>query len=102
MGIGAVAYLYLAFLALDFFQTWKEWPPHKVGIGQFLGYDCVERTCLGHRRGFLWAMNKGLTDQYDCEDANSNAFIEGCKAYVAQQDRFAPFSQDEVIAALVE
>jgi hypothetical protein len=102
VGIGLLTLLSLVAACTIVWDDWRKWPPHKFGPTQFLGYECTELNCLGHRRGFLWALEKKLSaeDEYECEDVNSKAFSEGCTAYVTQQLWFAPFSQDEVIKAI--
>jgi hypothetical protein len=47
----------------------------------FHGYDCTD-DCSGHEAGCRWAEDKDISDEDDCT-GNSESFIEGCKAYVA-------------------
>lgn len=48
----------------------------------FYGYECTE-DCSGHKAGYNWAEEKGITDPWDCS-GKSNSFIEGCKAYAGE------------------
>lgn len=50
---------------------------------QFHGYDCTV-DCSGHEAGYKWAEEHGIDDEDDCR-GNSQSFIEGCQAYVRQQ-----------------
>lgn len=52
----------------------------------FYGYDCKD-NCSGHKAGYSWAEDKGITDLDDC-GGNSNSFIEGCQAYVEGENNF--------------
>ena len=38
--------------------------------------------CSGHDAGFDWARDHNITDESEC-GGNSQSFIEGCEAYVA-------------------
>lgn len=40
--------------------------------------------CSGHKAGYDWAAKKGINNPDDC-GGKSSSFIEGCKAYVADQ-----------------
>jgi hypothetical protein len=55
----------------------------------FHGYPCTQ-DCSGHEAGYAWADRKGIDDADDC-GGKSNSFIEGCRAYVEEQEA----SQDE-------
>ncbi len=61
----------------------------------FAGYDCTG-DCSGHRAGYDWAEEKGISDEDDCDEAgdrsNSPSFTEGCKAFVNGDN---PSDQDE-------
>lgn len=46
----------------------------------FHGYIC-KGNCSGHAAGYRWAQRKGIDDEDDCT-GNSESFIEGCIAYV--------------------
>ena len=50
----------------------------------FSGYECTS-DCSGHEAGYEWAEDKGITDIDDC-GGNSNSFIEGCEAYVDENN----------------
>lgn len=50
----------------------------------FMGYTCT-KDCSGHRAGYRWAERKGIDDADDCT-GNSRSFIEGCKAYVEENE----------------
>jgi hypothetical protein len=43
--------------------------------------DCTQ-DCSGHEAGYKWAEEHDIADEDDCT-GNSESFIEGCKAYVA-------------------
>lgn len=51
--------------------------------GQFHGYDCTV-DCSGHQAGYDWAEKHDIDDEDNC-GGNSESFIEGCKAYVREQ-----------------
>lgn len=57
------------------------------------GNDCTE-DCSGHRAGYEWAAENGVTSQYDCA-GNSQSFAEGCASYVENQDRSDTSVDDE-------
>jgi hypothetical protein len=48
----------------------------------FMDYPCTQ-DCSGHEAGYRWAEHKGIEDSDD-RRGNSNSFIQGCKAYVAE------------------
>lgn len=50
----------------------------------FLGYPCTI-DCSGHQAGYEWARQRSIASPYQC-GGNSRSFIEGCQAYVEQQD----------------
>lgn len=50
----------------------------------FHGYTCSV-DCSGHEAGYRWAEEYGITDAVDCS-SNSGSFVEGCVAYVSEQD----------------
>jgi len=66
-------------LALLVFLFWSA-PP--APAAEFDGYPCLSGSCSDHRAGYNWAKRKRITDADDC-DGESEAFIEGCRAYVA-------------------
>jgi hypothetical protein len=49
----------------------------------FGGYGCTV-DCSGHEAGYEWAESNGVDDSAECR-GNSESFIEGCLAYVAEQ-----------------
>jgi len=56
--------------------------PGPAPAADFDGYPCLSGSCAEHRAGYNWARNKRITDADYC-DGKSEAFIEGCRAYVA-------------------
>ena len=42
-------------------------------------YAC-RSDCSGHRAGYDWARNRGISDANQCT-GNSQSFIEGCRAF---------------------
>jgi hypothetical protein len=56
---------------------------HK-GNKTFGNYECTE-DCSGHQAGYDWAERKGIDDTDNCS-GNSNSFIEGCYAYVEENE----------------
>jgi hypothetical protein len=50
----------------------------------FHGYACTI-DCSGHEAGYQWASDRGIADEDDCT-GNSKSFIEGCKAYVEEEE----------------
>jgi hypothetical protein len=53
----------------------------------FAGYDC-NSDCSGHEAGYTWAEENEITDLAECEDSNSDSFIEGCEAYLEENDLY--------------
>jgi hypothetical protein len=53
-------------------------------IEYFHGYPCTV-DCSGHEAGYQWASDRGIADEDDCT-GNSESFIEGCKAYVEEEE----------------
>ena len=51
---------------------------------RFHGYDCTV-DCSGHEAGYQWAEEHDIDDEDNC-GGNSDSFIEGCKAYVHEQE----------------
>lgn len=51
---------------------------------EFKGYRCT-KDCSGHRAGYDWAARKNIQNPAEC-GGNSNSFIEGCRAYVQEQE----------------
>jgi hypothetical protein len=58
------------------------WP---VSAETFYGYRCTQ-DCSGHQAGYKWAEQKGIESEEDC-GGDSNSFIEGCQAYVEEQQK---------------
>lgn len=58
----------------------------------FGGYECTE-DCSGHKAGYEWAEENGITDESDCS-GNSSSFNEGCQAYVEDPDRGSDTDDD--------
>jgi hypothetical protein len=50
----------------------------------FGGFDCT-LDCSGHSAGYKWAERKGITDEANCPDGNSQSFHEGGVAYTQGQ-----------------
>ena len=50
----------------------------------FYGYPCLD-DCSGHQAGYDWAEENEIVDEDDCE-GNSNSLIEGCIAYVEENE----------------
>ena len=48
----------------------------------FRGNTCID-DCSGHKAGYDWAEEQGITDPSDC-GGNSNSFIEGCESYAEE------------------
>ncbi|MEF2156423.1 hypothetical protein V3390_09340 [Luteimonas sp. FXH3W] len=53
-------------------------------VGTYAGYNCTV-DCGGHDAGYDWAMTNGVSDYGECS-GNSDSFIEGCMAYVSEQE----------------
>lgn len=51
----------------------------------FGGYDCTE-DCSGHKAGYDWAQQNGISDESDCS-SNSQSFNEGCQTYLEDPNR---------------
>jgi hypothetical protein len=51
--------------------------------GTFHGDSCTV-DCSGHKAGYDWAERHDIDDEDNC-GGNSESFIEGCKAYVREQ-----------------
>lgn len=54
--------------------------PKVATAAEFDGYPCRTENCSGHRAGYDWAAQQGITDPNQCTD-KSQSFIEGCRAY---------------------
>lgn len=51
----------------------------------FKGFDCTD-DCSGHEEGYLWADEHRIASTSTC-DGKSRSFLEGCIAYVLEQDQ---------------
>lgn len=49
----------------------------------FHGFPC-KTDCSGHEAGYAWAEKNDITEEDDCT-GNSESFIEGCIAWVAEE-----------------
>jgi hypothetical protein len=58
-------------------------PAIAYGVTQSHGYGCTA-DCSGHKAGYAWAERHDIDDPDDC-GGNSDSFIEGCRAYAAEQ-----------------
>jgi hypothetical protein len=59
----------------------------------FHGYDCTI-DCSGHEAGYNCAEEHDITDEEDCA-GDSESFVEGCKAYVKEQQGISHESDGE-------
>jgi hypothetical protein len=59
----------------------------------FGGYDCTD-DCIAHAAGYRWAEERGIEDIDGCPENRSEAFYEGCLAYVDDPERGADFDDD--------
>lgn len=64
----------------------------------FGGYECTD-DCSGHKAGYEWAEQKGITSIDVCEGVvrrhpNRTSFSEGCMAYVEDPSRGADEDED--------
>jgi hypothetical protein len=55
-----------------------------VQAESFHGHDC-KGDCAGQRAGYEWAQAHGIDDAEDCS-GDSEAFIEGCRAFVEEDE----------------
>lgn len=67
---------------------------HAQGVKTFGGFYCGD-DCSGHARGYDWAERRGLTDEDQCR-GQSDAFIEGCRAYIEDPYRGSDEDDDGV------
>lgn len=51
----------------------------------FKGFDCGD-DCSGHEEGYEWAEERGIASTSTC-DGKSRSFLEGCIAYVLEQEQ---------------
>lgn len=59
----------------------------------YKGYRCTQ-DCSGHRAGYEWARDKGLSERAQC-GGKSRSFIEGCYSWVAEQEEPAAEPEDK-------
>lgn len=64
----------------------------------FGGYECTV-DCSGHKAGYEWAEQKGITSTRACENVllkypNRTSFSEGCMAFVEDPSRGADEEDD--------
>ncbi len=62
-----------------------------TSAAEFRGYLCTQ-DCSGHKAGYAWAEEKGLTQSEQC-GGHSNSFVEGCYAWtksLTQSDANSP------------
>jgi hypothetical protein len=64
----------------------------------FGGHEC-KVDCSGHKAGYEWAEEKGITEESECEQIldkspNRTSFYEGCLAYVEDPARGADEDDD--------
>lgn len=57
--------------------------PDETNSATFGSYRCTG-DCSGHKAGYAWAEQGGITSASDCR-GKSKSFIEGCLAYVEEQ-----------------
>jgi hypothetical protein len=67
--------------------------PSSAFARTFGGYDCTD-DCVSHALGYLWAEERGIETTDQCPDNRSDAFNEGCLAYVDDPDRGADLDDD--------
>lgn len=63
-------------------QTSGSWEKYRPLT--FMGYRC-KSDCSGHRAGYAWAERNDIDDVDDCT-GRSQSFIEGCMAYVEENE----------------
>lgn len=62
----------------------------------FRGYVCVA-DCSDHELGYAWAAEQGATLGDDCAGTATNSFIEGCLAWVEEQQT----KTDDTVPAII-
>lgn len=67
--------------------------PNSASARTFGGYDCTD-GCVGHAAGYRWAEEHGIEITDQCPENRSDAFYEGCLAYVDDPDRGADLDDD--------
>ena len=69
--------------------------PGQAPARTFGGYDCTD-NCVGHAAGYRWAEERGLENMDECPENKSEAFYEGCLAYVDDPERGADLDDEGV------
>ena len=69
--------------------------PGQASARTFGGYDCTD-NCVGHAAGYRWAEERGIENIDECPENRSEAFYEGCLAYVDDPERGADLDDDGV------
>lgn len=65
-------------------RTYDDFDEARSSAGlSFAGYRCVG-DCEGHRAGYDWAEERGISDESEC-GGHSWSFREGCIAYADEQ-----------------
>lgn len=83
--LGGVIFLMAVFLFsgcsidLDEFSRTDLTKSSTEEIKTFKGYQCTD-DCSGHKAGYDWAREEGITDPDDC-GGKSKSFVEGCMSY---------------------
>ena len=67
--------------------------PGQASARTFGGFECTD-DCVGHAAGYRWAEATEITDTDDCPENRSDAFYEGCLAYVDDPERGADVDDD--------
>ncbi|MGZ9108989.1 MAG: hypothetical protein ACXW4B_09240 [Micavibrio sp.] len=63
----------------------------------FRGYACID-DCSDHEDGYAWAAEHSVALGDDCAGTATNSFIEGCLAWVTEQQA----GTDAAIPAIIE
>jgi hypothetical protein len=59
----------------------------------FGGYECTD-DCVGHAAGCRWAEEREIENTDHCPENRSEAFHEGCLAFVDDPERGADLDDD--------
>ncbi len=59
----------------------------------FGGYQCL-RDCVRHRRGYEWALTRGINSLEECPEFEDKSFVLGCRVYIANPYRDPNFDDD--------
>lgn len=76
-------------------------PPAYNAPATFHGFACEEYSCVGHRRGYEWAEEKGIDNPHTCysgprlSNPNMSSFSEGCEAYVDDSTGASPLDPSD-------